>query len=46
MIVSHMILKNWRNFQAVDVTLQERVFLVGPNADRKSVVRERVCLNV
>jgi predicted ATPase len=36
MIVSHMILKNWRNFQAVDVTLQERVFLVGPNASGKS----------
>lgn len=31
-----MILKNWRNFQAVDVTLQERVFLVGPNASGKS----------
>jgi len=32
MIVSHLILKNWRNFQVVDVSLQERVFLVGPNA--------------
>jgi predicted ATPase len=36
MIVSHLILKNWRNFQVVDVSLQERVFLVGPNASGKS----------
>lgn len=36
MIVSHLILKNWRNFQNVDVPLRERVFLVGPNASGKS----------
>jgi predicted ATPase len=36
MIVSRLILKNWRNFQAVDVTLQDRVFLIGPNASGKS----------
>jgi predicted ATPase len=36
MIISHIALKNWRNFQAVDVDLQERVFLVGPNACGKS----------
>jgi len=36
MIVSHLVLRNWRNFQAVDVSLQERVFLVGPNASGKS----------
>ncbi|GEM_PF-1902013 len=29
-------LKNWRNFLDVDVALQERVFLVGPNACGKS----------
>ncbi|MGL5193600.1 MAG: AAA family ATPase, partial [Chroococcales cyanobacterium] len=36
MIISHIILKNWRNFQLVEVDLQERVFLVGPNACGKS----------
>lgn len=36
MIVSRVIVKNWRNFQAVDVPLGERVFLVGPNASGKS----------
>ncbi|MDI7267108.1 MAG: AAA family ATPase [Myxococcota bacterium] len=29
-------LKNWRNFLDVDVPLQRRVFLVGPNASGKS----------
>lgn len=29
-------LDNWRNFRAVDVVLQRRVFLVGPNASGKS----------
>ena len=36
MIVTRLILKNWRNFQVADVSLQERVFLVGPNASGKS----------
>ena len=36
MIVSRLILKNWRNFQSVDVSLGERVFLAGPNASGKS----------
>ncbi len=36
MIVSHITLKNWRNFQVVDVPLSDRVFLVGPNASGKS----------
>jgi predicted ATPase len=36
MIISHIILKNWRNFQSVDVDLRDRVFLVGPNASGKS----------
>lgn len=36
MIVSHIILKNWRNFLAVDVSLSQRVFIVGPNACGKS----------
>ena len=29
-------LENWRNFLSVDVELQRRVFLVGPNAAGKS----------
>jgi len=36
MIVSRLILKNWRNFSHVDVQLGDRVFLVGPNASGKS----------
>ena len=36
MIVTRLILKNWRNFRAVDVPLGQRVFLVGPNASGKS----------
>lgn len=36
MIISHITLKNWKNFQSVDVQLQERVFLIGPNASGKS----------
>ena len=31
-----VILENWRNFTHVDVALQERAFLVGPNASGKS----------
>ncbi|MEI9479225.1 MAG: AAA family ATPase, partial [Deltaproteobacteria bacterium] len=29
-------LQNWRNFQEVNIPLQVRVFLVGPNASGKS----------
>jgi len=36
MIVSRLILKNWRNFRGVDVELGERMFIVGPNASGKS----------
>ena len=36
MIVSRLILKNWRNFRHVDVNLRERQFVVGPNASGKS----------
>lgn len=36
MIISHVILKNWRNFLSVDVELGDRVFVVGPNACGKS----------
>lgn len=34
--VSHVHLENWRNFGRVDVPLQRRAFLVGPNAAGKS----------
>ncbi len=33
---THLHLENWRNFLSVDVDLQRRVFLVGPNAAGKS----------
>src|SRR5258708_36271432 len=36
MIVSRIILKNWRNFETADAILSERMFLVGPNAAGKS----------
>jgi len=36
MIISKVILKNWRNFEVADVDLAERVFVVGPNASGKS----------
>ena len=36
MIISRVILKNWRNFTSVDVPLGSRVFVVGPNASGKS----------
>ena len=36
MIVSHLRLRNWRNFRHVDVPLKSRVFLAGPNASGKS----------
>lgn len=36
MIVSHLKLKNWRNFRTVDISIGQRVFLVGPNASGKS----------
>src|SRR4030065_2817767 len=33
---THLRLENWRNFALVEVDLQRRVFLVGPNASGKS----------
>ena len=35
-IISRIILKNWRNFLEADVVLGNRAFLVGPNASGKS----------
>ncbi len=36
MIVSRLILKNWRNFKEADIELGDRAFFVGPNASGKS----------
>src|SRR5260370_28308091 len=36
MIVSSLVLRNWRNFRSADVRLTERMFIVGPNASGKS----------
>jgi len=36
MIISHLVLRNWRNFLSVEVDLRDRVFLIGPNACGKS----------
>ena len=36
MQVTHLTLENWRNFTLVDVPLQPRVFVAGPNAAGKS----------
>lgn len=33
---SHIRLENWRNFSTIDVALQTRAFIVGPNASGKS----------
>lgn len=36
MKITRIKLKNWRNFQTVDVALQERMFFIGANASGKS----------
>ena len=36
MIISRVILRNWRNFRSLDVALRDRAFIVGPNASGKS----------
>lgn len=36
MQITHLKLRNWRNFHTVDVELGTRVFLIGPNASGKS----------
>lgn len=36
MIVTHLKLKNWRNFREVDAPLRERTYLLGANAAGKS----------
>lgn len=36
MLISRLVLKNWRNFRHIDVALSDRVFIVGANASGKS----------
>ncbi len=36
MIISRLILTNWKNFQYAEIELTDRVFVVGPNASGKS----------
>ena len=36
MLISRLVLQNWRNFKSFDVRLQNRVFIIGPNASGKS----------
>jgi len=36
MFITRLKLKNWRNFKKVDVSLRERVYVIGPNASGKS----------
>jgi predicted ATPase len=36
MLVQHLILKNWRNFQQADIPLRDVTYLVGANATGKS----------
>jgi predicted ATPase len=36
MLITRLKLKNWRNFKKVDVSLRDRVYVIGPNASGKS----------
>lgn len=36
MQITHLTLANWKNFRQVDLPLQKRAFIVGPNASGKS----------
>lgn len=36
MRLTHLTLKNWRNFKQADFNLQNRLVVVGPNASGKS----------
>ncbi len=36
MLITRLRLENWKNFRSLDVILEQRVFLIGPNASGKS----------
>ena len=36
MLITRLVLRNWRNFRSIDVALSDRVFIVGANASGKS----------
>src|SRR5262245_17680809 len=36
MFVTHLMLKNWRNFRELDIPLRETTYFLGPNASGKS----------
>lgn len=36
MLISHIRLKNWRNFRVASASLRERAYVIGPNASGKS----------
>lgn len=36
LLITHLEIENWRNFSQVNIDLQRRVFVVGPNASGKS----------
>ena len=36
MRLTHLTLKNWRNFKQADFDMQDRMFVIGPNASGKS----------
>ncbi len=42
MRITHLELKNWRNFKHVDIDVQKRLVLVGPNASGKSNLLDAV----
>ena len=42
MIISRLVLKNWRNFRTFDVPLGDRVIIIGPNASGKSNLLDAV----
>jgi predicted ATPase len=42
MMISRLVLKNWRNFRTFDVPFTDRVIIIGPNASGKSNLLDAV----